>query len=90
MTKKKEIIERGNKEAYNLLVEIILSDLDEFLRESYEYYEFLDFSNEVYDHMLNELAADEKSAVVYEILKPAIDKITEQVKKVLTPTPVDL
>ena len=80
---KKEIIEQGNKEAYRLLVPLILSDVAESLRESYDYYEFLDFSSEVYDYMMDELDADEKSPVVYEILKPAIDEITERVQNAL-------
>ena len=83
MMKKKEIIEQGNKEAYDLLVPIILSDVEESLRESYDYYEFLDFSNEVYDHMMDELTTDEKSVVVYEILKPAIDEIIKKIETVL-------
>ena len=80
---KKEIIEKGKKEAYNELVKIVLSDVAESLRGSYEYYEFLDFSSEVFDYILDELANDENSPVLYEILKPAINEITERVQKVL-------
>ena len=71
----KEIIEQGIEEAYRILTQDLLNNLSEDLNEAYNHYEYLDFSDEVFESLNND------EFHVSEILEPAILTILERVRE---------
>ena len=71
----KEIIEQGIQEAYDILSERVVRDLSEDLNVAYDHYEYLDFSDNVFEFL--------KENDISEILEPAILTILERVREAL-------
>lgn len=71
----KEILDQGIDEAYNLLASNILRNLSDDLEESYNHYEYLDFSDEVFEFL--------EDNHISEILEPAIQTICKRVSEAL-------
>ena len=75
-----KIIKKGNQEAYELLSEMIKNNVQEDLREVYNYWDYLDFTDEVFGYMKKNKANNEGP---YDILEPVIQAITEKINESL-------
>ena len=80
MPNKNEIIKKGNTEAYELLSEMIKNNVQEDLREVYNYWDYLDFTDEVSGYMKKNIANNEGP---YDILEPVIRAISEKIDESL-------
>lgn len=80
--KRNQIIDQGIEEAYEILSASVIRNIWDDLEGSYDHWNYLDFSDEVIEHVT---AAEKKGdKIISEILEPAILDIGKRVREALS------